>query len=380
MCISQSYADHKRMTPGTINFSGQWWKFDRYEVKGPYIRPAPGATLSEYDPWAEYVGLRAKRAYSGDGPYEELANIGRFLRQPGKTGAEAQGQQAEFERLVLGWCNRFGLPGTLLHHAQSVRLAPWSEGSFRPRESQMEYAWRGGEWVSHEEGRPPEGASFPPLPPAGVQIRQMHSLLGLWDYILSKLWRFTREPLAATWHLFFPVVSKEEAETFQYPRPLSEKFWDLYAEPVQVFTRVAVKAYDILVSLQEIQGLPLPPKEPRKILEYAGRLKGFESDLNQFLEGTGEVAQFGPDGRFHPASVASSLIGVYGRMILEDSHQGARIVTCDHCGKLFVTDAYQARFCSPRCRMVIQKREYRAKAKEERAFRSARKKGRKKGL
>ncbi len=372
------------MVPRTTNFSGRWWKFDRYVVKGPYIRPAPGASLSDYDPWAEYVGLRAKRAYSGDGPYEQLANIGRLLRQPGKAGAGAPDQMAEFERLVREWCGRFGLPGVLLHHVQSVRLAPWTEGSFKPRASQVEYAWRGGEWVSHEEAQPPEGAAFPRLPPAGVQIRQMHSLLGPWDYTLSKLGRFTREPLAATWHLFFPGVSKEEAETFQYPRPLSEKFWDLYAEPLQVFTRVAVKTYDILVSLQEIQGLPLPPSEPQKILEYAGRLKGFESDLNQFLGGTGEAAQFGLDGRFHPVSVAPSLMGVYGRMILEDSHQGARIITCDHCGKLFVTDAYQARFCSARCRMVIQKREYRAKLKEEQSTRaghkSRQKKGRKKGL
>jgi hypothetical protein len=31
-----------------------WWRFNKYEFKDSYIRPAPGASLEMYDPWQAY--------------------------------------------------------------------------------------------------------------------------------------------------------------------------------------------------------------------------------------------------------------------------------------------------------------------------------------
>ena len=36
------------------NIVGQWYRFDRYEVRDGYIRPVPGAGGGEYDPWASF--------------------------------------------------------------------------------------------------------------------------------------------------------------------------------------------------------------------------------------------------------------------------------------------------------------------------------------
>jgi len=44
-------------------------------------------------------------------------------------------------------------------------------------------------------------------------------------------------------------------------------------------------------------------------------------------------------------------------MTLQDLAEG-RALECPGCGRVFVSGAYQARFCSVRCRCVVQKREY----------------------
>ena len=33
---------------------GKWWRFSAYEIREGFIRPAPGAKLTVYDPWEEY--------------------------------------------------------------------------------------------------------------------------------------------------------------------------------------------------------------------------------------------------------------------------------------------------------------------------------------
>ena len=49
-----------------------------------------------------------------------------------------------------------------------------------------------------------------------------------------------------------------------------------------------------------------------------------------------------------------------------DLVNGKRLLTCDVCGKPYLSGAYQARYCSDRCRNTAVKRAYRQR-KSQRA-------------
>src|SRR5205823_10509479 len=49
----------------------------------------------------------------------------------------------------------------------------------------------------------------------------------------------TVEPLSYTWGGFFPSVPEPEREGYAYPLPLSDEFWQLYAEPIDLFISAA---------------------------------------------------------------------------------------------------------------------------------------------
>jgi hypothetical protein len=48
-------------------------------------------------------------------------------------------------------------------------------------------------------------------------------------------------------------------------------------------------------------------------------------------------------------------------MALLDLTERRRVLTCRTCGRVFVSAAYQALYCSERCRSTAQKRAYRAR-------------------
>ena len=95
---------------------GQWWKFTRYELKDGYIRPAPDATLSAYDPWSE-PPPRANTAYAS------LANLVPRGRDAGDKGTVSP----DTATAVLAWCQQYGLLGVLLRRVEKVVLQAWTE-------------------------------------------------------------------------------------------------------------------------------------------------------------------------------------------------------------------------------------------------------------
>ena len=98
--------------------AGLWWRFDHYEIRDGYIRPALGANLEKYDPWAAYRAGRA-RAKGAESPYQSLlAMRENVVFQPPCP------LSAENEAKVLSWCKDYGLLGVLLQRAQAVVLAP----------------------------------------------------------------------------------------------------------------------------------------------------------------------------------------------------------------------------------------------------------------
>ena len=69
------------------------------------------------------------------------------------------------------------------------------------------------------------------------------------------------------------------------------------------------------------------------------------------------------DGVLRQEWLSTSLLGTLAMMALLDLTEQRRILTCETCGGVFVTKAYQARYCSDRCRFTAQKRRHRARQK-----------------
>src|SRR3972149_10223043 len=100
------HGHHKAMAEPIELVKGRWWRFNRYEIRDRYIRPAPGAALEEFDPWAEFLKVRTKtRSGQGEGPVELLARALHgvkfdLLHTPGPFTLTP-----ESEKQILAWCS-----------------------------------------------------------------------------------------------------------------------------------------------------------------------------------------------------------------------------------------------------------------------------------
>ena len=231
--------------------AGLWRRFSRYEIRrfggrprenatigSPdemeqiSIVPARGAKLTHYDPWAIWTASHPLSP-TNPTPYVELVNLLDALRYEGhQEGVEhdtpGQGVVANLPLttescdLILKWCSRWGLPGTLLHRVHQITLAP--HGRAIPPFAKMplpvfkRYFRVSDGWVEVP------GYAFTPQPEVLID-QPLRFGLGIPQ----------REPLSELWSTFFPEVAPQEAETFAYPAPLSPEFWRAYGEPVASF-------------------------------------------------------------------------------------------------------------------------------------------------
>src|ERR1051325_5303729 len=117
-------AQDRTSTLQNPGFADVWYRFDHYEIAGDYIRPAPGATLSRYDPWQTFRNPAGKEGVRQ--PYHSLLQLPTFddLEQPGLRLENAD------QARILEWCSQFGLLGMLLHRVEVVVL-PAEGGSSR---------------------------------------------------------------------------------------------------------------------------------------------------------------------------------------------------------------------------------------------------------
>src|ERR1035438_9429280 len=98
-------------------FADYWFRFDRYEIKGGYIRPAPGAKLSQYEPWRTFGAPKGKIGIKQ--PYEPLLALAKLLDpDPSDVGSVRAAENAD--HLILEWCSQNGLLGILLHRVEGV--------------------------------------------------------------------------------------------------------------------------------------------------------------------------------------------------------------------------------------------------------------------
>jgi hypothetical protein len=346
---------------------GYWNRFDRYEIRDGFIRAAAGATLTTYNPWEEY------RADRGTPPYDGLLVLLEEIQREVTFSTTARGRpflvSPRAERALLAWCARYGVLGVLLHQAHAVTLharwrPPASVTAPRPDDvllpSVRRYVRTSTRWravtrmIMAQDGvymtGEPERAEtplaraeyFPSLPAPGVLLRDM----------VTDEW--LEEPLDRTWALYFPDVPEAERPTFDYPVPMSEPFWRLYAEPVDQFVHGAVVLRDALLGLERLRPLDEASDEDKRLM---GR--GL-STLEGLVAGVSPTLTLHEDGTVAPQWAAPSLLSSFAMMAYLDVTGSRRhLVRCEACDRVFFSEAWQARYCSERCRNRAQKRAYR---------------------
>ena len=326
---------------------GQWWKFTRYELKDGYIRPAPDATLSEYDPWSEPPP-------GADTAYASLANLVPRGWNAGNNGTVSPDTAAA----VLAWCQQYGLLGVLLQRIEKVVLQAWTED-----EKAILQEWNGTEeerdryQIRVQFRRNPRG--WQPVIEQDVIVEgesPPHDRAGVMLHPIDDSVEMVFEPFGKTWARFFPSVPHDQRESYRYPVPLTQKFWALYHEPIEEFIRTAALLEGPLTTLAKDRET-VPGLTTRSVDDYALAIHA----LNEYVETVRWHLQQTPGGmvqRWASPSLFTSLV----LMALQDVAGAKRPRICLTCRRLFVSPAYQARYCSLRCRHTMNKRTYRKRA------------------
>ena len=328
-------------------FAGQWWKFTRYELKDGYIRPAPDATLSEYDPWSEPPP-------GADTAYASLANLVPRGWDAGDNGTVSPDTAAA----VLAWCQQYGLLGVLLRRVEKVVLQAWTENEgvtpqewngteerWYPDQIQVQFRRNSKGWQRAPKRDAIVEGKSPPHDPVGVIL---HPIDGSDEMVF--------EQFGLTWAPFFPSVPSDQWESYRYPKPLTQEFWALYNEPIEEFIGTAALLEAPLTTLAKDRET-VPGFTIRSVDNYALAIH----ELNEYVETVRWHLRQTPNGmvqRWTSPSLFTSLV----LMALQDVAGAKRPRICLTCSGLFVSPAYQARYCSVRCRHTMNKRTYRTRA------------------
>lgn len=324
-----------------------WWRWTRYEIRDRCIRPAPGAKLRRYDPWKLWlktrpIGRRSDFAGEAPTPYRALLEMLRTLEYPSEYRLHSKDAPrhppmrsqlkavltAASEQAVLDWCANYGPLGILPHRVLQVTLAPGAT-------DQVQYIRIDRGWRAALRHRPNPNAPTP-QPTAIVQ-----PIVGS---------TISVERLSTTWARFFPDVPEEAQETFPYPEPLTEPFWEVYGEPLDEFLSGARALQDLL------NGIKM--QRERRLREFQTFTGGPFAMADSLVAPMGLGVRISPSGRVDLNFVGNSLLATLTVMLLEDLSRG-KALQCP-CGQLFVSSAYQAHYCSKRCRWRFEQRQFRS--------------------
>jgi hypothetical protein len=354
----------------SVGVLGTWWRFDRYELDRGVIRPAAGATLQPYDPWAAYTEARSGwGAATGKAPYESLLELVWNTRLRPTTRGEPLQLEPESERALLAWCTANGLLGLLPHEAEVAHLAPrwrpakeFDEAGTPLVPTRLTYQRGYTGWqVDMDTWRQTRDQHQLETPRQGGEVVPRQLLPDHWGLptvlrraIGDASWLMV--PIERAWGPFFPALPEQERRDHFYPVPLSDAFWLDYAEPLSTFLETATLFSETLQSLDaEIHSGDGDdgghadhhrPEAHRALFSF--RAGGTPALTDQRRDGSRTRA-------FH----SKSLLATLAMMAYLDLTNGKRVLLCDEDGRPFVSGAYQARYCSERCRNRALKRAYR---------------------
>jgi predicted RNA-binding Zn ribbon-like protein len=167
------------------------------------------------------------------------------------------------------------------------------------------------------------------------------------------------EEKLSSWGEYFQTLNWEEREQYHYPPPLSPGFWKLYTEPIHEFILAARELRDAVIVLGQCKD---GRSEAAKASDATQRLAALSGGVSPIIL----VRQGKKLPRLSEHWVSTSLIGSLAMMAHLDQIGRHRVLRCANppCSHLFVTSAYQAEYCSIKCREAAQKRRYRARTKE----------------
>jgi hypothetical protein len=300
---------------------GRWWKFNRYEIKNGHITGAAGAPLAEYDPWKLYE--RSLNFKNAEPPYYALLELGRKVHDASMLGGpldDVTRQPAaigdSLADAILEFCQRYGLLGILPHQALQVSISPRVSDSNSIISAL--YLRGGGTWDLI--GVPGD---------LGWDYRR-------WGAASTVILRYGpggpiyAEGLTGYWSRFFPSV--QNPDYFAFPLPLSEHFWELYSEPLDIFLKAVLWTGDMYAK----------ESYPRQI------------NLNALIDAVG----IGVDDEGRYIWRSPSLLGYFALMFVMDMNGKRMPHECPSCGRLFKGD-HRARYCGNVCAWREQKRRQR---------------------
>lgn len=373
-------------TAQDLQIGGIWWRATRYQIQDGLIRPVRSAAIDPYDPWAAYA--RDRGGSGGDGfsaPYAPLLELAWRVRLMPSRAHEKARLTPESEALILEWCASHGLLGILLQEMEAVYYAArWGnaevdddglhEGVLQP--IRTIYTWTGSVWDIAGWTERHEPWSLPADPLHSVPFDNEDGIYQrdlVPAELVSERWRpevlvrppedvtYATRPLGPAWGPFFPSVAPEKRSIHHYPWPGSERWWSEYAEPVERFLDAAGLLLEALTKLEP----GLDPEESWAV-RHGGLPTRGQIVLHGLLQSVRPMLFRSSEGGWIGGWRAKSLLASYAMMAYLDLVAGKRILACDTCDKPYVSGAYQARYCSERCRNTALKRAYRFRKRERR--------------
>jgi hypothetical protein len=309
---------------------GEWWRFERYEIRGEHICPAPRAKLIRYDPWEKYHQARAGRR-GLRAPHEDLIRVAETLTFRRQGEALVYAPAAESEERILSWCNEYGMLGILPQELVALTLQPRSQDFPKVGQAMVQHRYfrDSGGWRTSTRDhskrfkvRFDEPGALIASRTGGGELRyQQEGLDGL--------------ELSA----FFPSLSSDDRASFLYPEPLSEQFWKLYAEPTGRIMSAAL-GFRTIADDFELKGDA-----------HLGR-----RDLNELVRNVHPRLVRLLDGRFRKRWAGLTLLASLGMMLIEDLSQDWTVRKCEACELSFMAESVREVYCSTRCRNTQQKR------------------------
>ena len=378
-----------KKSPPILPSGGLWWRFSAYEIKDGYVRPAPGAKLEHFDPWEAYSevreGLRGVRIGSktGDTPYADFFAV--LEKLSGTT--DFRNPSEATQRAITEVCAKWGLLGLLTHRTSYVRFAArWivsnpdagvSERLMLP--SALSFTRRPDRWEPRREWifdggrvRPVVGAATKVQEEQLVQDADL--VKGSPDAFAHVLesedsFRWTVEPLETTWCRYFPDVSEAEHRWNEYPLPLSEEFWLAYAEPVADFVE-AIRtlhwdAQRLALTLQAKSKLSGQDARDSATANYSLAAMVAQTSPFPSLEPP-------PKARFVQYWASPSLLGSLAQMVQFDLADN-KLLRCRRCGRVFASAAWQAAYCSTRCKNAANQQIFRERKKKQKEVKRGKK-------
>lgn len=310
---------------------GWWPRFSRYEIVDGYIRPTADATLQRYELW-----VQPGKAH------ESLTNIIR--------------QDVDRDAAILAWCREYGLLGVLLHRVERVTFPVSANDDGSQNQATLRRIPQG--W--QHGGTSSLGEPLNSVAPVGVTLH------GLTTTDTSV------EPIEA-WTRFFPSIRTDGIDGAAFPHPNNphdERFWRLYAEPLEDFISAAGVISDAMMTIAAAR-TDASPSDERRLdppLQKIGRYDPLSdyafaiAKLNACATSIRLFAQPQRDGTVTIRWRAHTLFASLALSALQNMASGRMPLLCP-CGELFTTTAWQGRYCSTRCYWNFNKRKQRKEKK-----------------